>query len=169
MKYSSAPLSEFRVNPDTCLLCALVGALAAAVVLALLAKGLFFAPRGPRLLTLDETCNLGRSACFLNLPGGGRLSFVMAPRPIELLKPLALEIHVADSDARPLEVDFTGVNTPMAFNRAYFSPTGNGAYGAQTSLPVCATGRMEWRAGVLLEIGGRQFVAPFRFETERTT
>ncbi|BCB26044.1 hypothetical protein SKTS_09300 [Sulfurimicrobium lacus] len=151
---------------DRCPLCALVGALAAALALAILAKTLFLVPRGPTLLALDETCSISSETCSMPLPGGGRLEFALGPRPVRLLSPLKLEIRVSGSNARALEVDFTGVNTPMAFNRAYLIPSGNGVYGAQTGLPVCATGRMVWQATVLLENGERQMLAPFRFETE---
>ncbi|MFN3397723.1 MAG: hypothetical protein ACK4ZS_04220 [Sulfurimicrobium sp.] len=152
---------------DRCPLCALVGALAAALVLAVLAKGVFLVPHGPTHLALDETCSLSSETCALSLPDGGRLEFALGPRPVRLLSPLKLEIRVSGSDARPLEVDFTGVNTPMAFNRAYLIPSGNGVYGAQTGLPVCATGRMVWQATVLLENGERRMLAPFHFETQR--
>ncbi|MDD5391279.1 MAG: hypothetical protein PHD37_18230 [Gallionellaceae bacterium] len=151
----------------TCPLCALVGALTAAVVLAILAKTLFLAPHGPTQLALDESCSISSETCAMPLPDGGRIEFVLGPRPVRLLSPLKLEIRVSGSNARAMEVDFTGVNTPMAFNRAYLIPSGNGVYGAQTSLPVCATGRMVWQATILLESGGRQILAPFRFETNR--
>lgn len=151
---------------DTCPLCALVGALVAALVLAVLAKALFLVPHGPTLLALDETCSLNRETCAMPLPDGGRIEFSLGPKPVPLLSPLKLEIRVSDSNARALEVDFSGVNTPMAFNRAYLVSSGNGVYGVQTALPVCATGRMVWQATVLLENGERQILAPFRFETK---
>lgn len=152
---------------DICPLCGLVGALATALVLAVLAKALFFIPRGPSMLSLNESCSLSRETCSMSLPDGGRLEFELGPRPVPLLFPLKLEIRVTGSNARPLEVDFYGVDTPMAFNRAFLSPSGAGIYSAQTSLPICATGRMVWQATVLLENGTRQMLAPFRFETER--
>jgi hypothetical protein len=150
-----------------CPLCALVGALVAVLALAVLAKTLFLVPRGPTLLALDETCSISSETCAMPLPGGGRIEFALGPRPVRLLSPLKLEISVFGSHARALEVDFTGVNSPMAFNRAYLIPSGNGVYGAQTALPVCATGRMVWQATILLENGKRRMLAPFRFETQR--
>lgn len=152
---------------DTCPLCALVGALAAALVLAVLAKAVFLVPRGPTQLVLDETCSLSSETCALSLPEGGRLEFALGPRPVRLLSPLKLEIRVSGSNARALEVDFTGANAPMAFNRAYLNPRENGVYSAQTALPVCATGHMVWQATVLLENGSHKILAPFHFETER--
>ncbi len=152
----------------TCPLCALAGALTALLVLAIVAKALFLAPRGPILLPLDESCNLSNGSCLMRLPDGGHLEFTLGPRPVRLLSPLRLEIRITGSDARPLEVDFTGVNTPMAFNRAYPATAGEGISVAHTSLPVCASGRMTWQATVLLQHGKRQLLVPFRFETDQT-
>jgi len=159
--------SPTRPEPDHCLLCAIVGMLAAAMALAVLAKMLFLAPAGPTVLPLDETCSLSRETCSVRLPDGGSLKFSLGPRPVPLLKPLTLEIRIAGSNANPVEVDFTGVNVPMAFNRAYPTQATNGVYTAQTTLPLCASGRMVWQASVLLEKGDDRLLVPFRFETER--
>lgn len=156
-------------EPDrgTCLLCAIVGIMAAALVLAVLAKMLFLAPAGPTVLPLDETCSLSRETCSVRLPDGGTLKFSLGQRPVPLLKPLTLEISIAGSNANPVEVSFTGVDVSMAYNRAYPAPATDGVYTAQTALPLCATGRMVWQAAVLLEKGDDRLLVPFRFETER--
>lgn len=167
MNATNHPLMLAPHAPVACPLCALIGALVAALVLAVLAKTLFLVPRGPIVLALDESCSIGSKICAMPLPDGGRIELELGPRPVRLLSPLKLEIRVSGSNARPLEVDFTGVNTPMAFNRAYLLPNEPGVYGAQTGLPVCATGRMVWQATVLLESGAHQILAPFRFETNR--
>ncbi|MBZ0096470.1 MAG: hypothetical protein K8H75_13995 [Sulfuricella sp.] len=161
--------SPISPEPDrgTCLLCAIVGMLAAAMTLAVLAKMLFLAPAGPTVLPLDETCSLSRETCSVRLPDGGTLKFSIGPHPVPLLQTLTLEIRISDSDAHPVEVGFTGVNVPMAFNRTYPTPATDGAYTAQTTLPLCASGHMVWQASVLLEKGDDRLLVPFRFETER--
>lgn len=170
-----APASAWSepVSPEpgrgTCLLCALTGTLAAALMLTVLARMLFLAPSGPTLLPLDETCSLSREACTMRLPDGGTLEISLGPRPIPLLRPLTLEIRISGSNARPVEVDFTGIDVPMAFNRVYLKPGAEGVYAAQAALPLCASGRMAWQASVLLENNQGHFLAPFRFETNRSS
>lgn len=159
--------SPIGPEPDHCLLCAIVGIMAAVLVLAVLAKMLFLAPVGPAMLPLDETCSLSRETCSVRLPDGGVLKFSLGPRPVALLKPLTLEIGISNSTARPLEVDFNGVDVPMAYNRAYPAPMTDGVYTAQTTLPFCASGHMVWQAAVLLEKGDGRLLVPFRFETGR--
>jgi hypothetical protein len=150
-----------------CVLCAIAGALLAALAVAILVKFMLFAPPKFTALPLDETCSLSSGTCAVQLPDGGRLEFALGPRPVPLLKPLNLELRVAGSSARAVEVDFSGVNLPMAFNRANLSAGGAGRYDGQTSLPLCSSGRMTWNATVLLEDGKRRIYVPFRFETER--
>lgn len=151
----------------TCLPCAVIGALLGAIAITVLLKLMVFAPPKTLVLPLDPTCSLSAGPCSVELPGGGSLEFTLGPRPTPLLKPLALDIRVAGSKARAVEVDFTGIDVPMAFNRADLATAGGGAYSAQAALPLCASGRMEWRATVRLQDGGRQIYVPFRFTTER--
>ena len=162
---------ESPISPeqDHCLLCAIVGIMAASLLLAVLAKTLFLGPAGPTVLPLDETCSLSRETCSARLPDGGSLKFSIGPRPVPLLQTLTLEIRISDSDAHPIEVGFTGVDVPMAFSRSYPAPATDGVYTAQTMLPLCASGRMVWQASVLLEKGDGRILVPFRFETERGT
>lgn len=148
-----------------CVLCAIAGALLAALAVAVLVKSMLFAPPKFTALPLDETCNLSGGVCTVRLPDGGRLEFALGPQPVPLLKPLNLELRVEGSKARALEVDFSGVNLAMAFTRAHLSRNDSGAFGGEATLPLCSTGRMAWNATVLLEDGKRKIYAPFRFET----
>lgn len=157
------------MNQDdgACVLCAILGALVAALVVAALVKFMLFAPPKFTALPLDETCSLSSTTCAVRLPDGGRLEFALSPRPVPLLKPLNLELRIAGSSARAVEVDFTGVNLAMAFNRAHLSAGDAGRYDGQAALPLCSSGRMTWNATVLLEDGKRKIYVPFHFATER--
>lgn len=163
--YSLTPATPERAY----LPCAAIGALLGAIAVTVLLKLMVFAPPKALVLPLDPTCSLSAASCSAELPGGGTLEFALGPRPTPLLKPLALDIRISGSNARAVEVDFTGVDVPMAFNRADLIPAGEGSYAGQAALPLCASGRMEWRATVRLQDGGRQIYVPFRFTTERQT
>ena len=166
--WATQPLVEEGTPEDRdCLPCALVGALLAALLVTVLLKLMVFAPAKPLTLPLDATCSLSSAMCSAPLPDGGALEFSLGPRRTPLLKPLAVAIRIAGSDARAVEVDFSGVNLPMAFNRADLTTDGDGAYLGQANLPLCSTGRMEWRATVLVESAGKKIYVPFRFETEK--
>ncbi|MBS4095260.1 MAG: hypothetical protein KGZ83_00305 [Sulfuricella sp.] len=150
-----------------CLPCALIGVLLGALAVVVLVKLMVLAPPKAITLPLDATCSLSSATCAATLPDGGRLEFTLGPQPVPLLKPLSIALRIEGSSARALEVDFNGVNLPMAFNRADLTPAGNGQYAGQAILPLCANGRMAWQATVLVEDGQRRIYVPFRFETER--
>lgn len=111
-------------------------------------------------------CNLNSGPCRSPLPGGGQLEFVIAPQPIRPLKTLELKATISGSPARKLEVDFTGVDMKMGFNRPILNEIGPGKFSGQASLPVCTTGKMQWQATVLVDTGRQLIALPFRFETE---
>ncbi len=166
---ANRPIHDREDTPASegeCVLCAVVGALLAALAVTVLVKLMLFAPPRFTALPLDETCSLSRGVCAVRLPDGGRLEFALGPRPLPLLKPLKLELHIKGGNARALEVDFTGVNLPMAFTRADLTPDGSGGFGGEAALPLCSSGRMAWLATVLLEDGKHRIYVPFRFETE---
>lgn len=155
-----------RRSDGECVLCALVGALLAALAVTILIKIMVFAPHAAAL-PLDDACNLSSEPCAVSLPSGGTLRFSLGPRPVPLLKPLALELHVEGSSARVTEVDFSGVTLPMAFNRVHLNQESAGKFTGVATLPLCSSGRMVWQATALLEDGNRKLYVPFRFETGR--
>lgn len=118
-------------------------------------------------MPLDKSCDLQRGACSSSLPGGGRVTFSIEPRPIPVLRPIKLVVTVQGADAKKAEVDFVGTSMKMGFNRPQLQNAGNGRFEGETTLPICSTNSMEWRASILLETGGRLVAVPFEFVTSR--
>lgn len=113
----------------------------------------------------DPACDLQHQACAVNLPAGGRVELDMGGRPIPMVKPF--ELQVATSGVVPVrvEVDFTGLNMNMGFNRPELAARGEGRYAGEATLPVCITGQMDWQATVLIETGGERIAIPFTFSS----
>ena len=149
-------------------LVATIAALILAIAAAIAAKFLL-APPGKITATapLNTTCDLQAGPCSSDLPGGGRVEFTIAPRPIPLLEPLRLSVKVQGMEARAVEVDVTGVDMNMGYNRPQLQRDNNGQFTGQTTLPVCITGRMAWQAVVVVTSGKTKVAAPFRFITTR--
>jgi hypothetical protein len=118
-------------------------------------------------LPLDKTCDLQKSACSVKLPDGGSVTLSIAPRPIPVLQPLQLEVTVGGAHADKVEVDFSGVDMKMGFNRPQLQAQSNGRFSGQATLPICSVSSMAWRATVLLETGDKLVAAPFEFVTTR--
>lgn len=123
-------------------------------------------PKSDIALALS-TCDPGRQACTVALPGGGEMDFSVEPRPIPTLRPITLQITVSGTEPDKVEVDFAGATMNMGYNRPQLQRKLPGRFEGRTSLPVCVTGNMEWRATVLLQRAGKVISAPFQFDAGR--
>ncbi len=120
-------------------------------------------PRADVALARSD-CNIGQQACVATLPNGGEMEFSIEPRPIAVLKPLQLQATFRSTEVRKVEVDFTGSEMKMGYNRPQLErEIGSDRFSGQASLPVCITGNMEWDATVLVDTGQAIVAVPFRF------
>ena len=119
------------------------------------------------VLPPNRDCDLQRGDCASGLPEGGYMRFSIEPRPIPVLRPIKLIVTVQNVNASKVEVDFTGVSMKMGYNRTLLRPNAAGRFEGETTLPICSSGGMTWRATVLLEIGGKRVAVPFEFVTSR--
>lgn len=124
----------------------------------------FIMPKADITAQPDPGCDLHRSACAAALPGGGRITLALTPRPIPVTIPLEMAVELDGVAADRVAVDFAGVSMNMGFNRPSLAPAGSGRYVGQATLPVCVTGRMVWQVTVLVEAGSQRIAVPFRFE-----
>lgn len=109
-------------------------------------------------------CDLQQQACHADLPGGGRVELSLTPRPIPVVKPLQVSVVLTGLSTTTLEIDFAGVDMNMGYNRVSLVAAGDGRYAASAMLPVCVTGRMAWRATLVLDSGQQRIAVPFLFE-----
>ena len=118
-------------------------------------------------LPLDPACDLRLAACVSPLPAGGRVSLSIRPREIPVIQPLQIEVIVDGVDAIRVEVDFSGVDMNMGFNRPQLRPEGEGRFTGTAMLPVCIRDRMQWEALVMVRTGEGIVAAPYRFWAAR--
>lgn len=125
------------------------------------------APRQPADagLAVDAAagCDLNVRSCAVDLPDGGRLEVAITPRPIPVVKPLQIEVRVTGASPRQVELDFSGRSMDMGPNRSALVPAGDGIYRGNAMLPVCVTGRMDWRATLLVDTARGRTAAHFDF------
>lgn len=144
----------------------------AAIILALLLVALigyklspYFLPQADLTATAESACDLNRQACAATLPDGRRVTLEISPRPIPTVQALRVDVAVSGINARKVEVDFAGADMNMGYNRQSLTATSAGRYGGAAALPVCVTGRMAWRATVLVDTERGRIAAPFVFNT----
>jgi hypothetical protein len=114
-----------------------------------------------------EECDLNQQACSAVLLSGGQVLLDLEPRPVPTLQPVSVTLQMTGQDPEWVELDLTGVEMYMGFNRAHLERVGPGSYRGEAVLPVCASEAMTWAATVLPEGDAEQGQAQFRFVTRR--
>ena len=110
-----------------------------------------------------SSCDPSVQECWISLPQGGRLRLSIEPRPIRPLQKLSLGVSMEGQSASTVAIDFDGVDMSMGYNRPVLSGS-DGHFSGETILPVCITGKMKWKATVLISTEREQIAAPFHFE-----
>jgi hypothetical protein len=83
-----------------------------------------------------------------------KLRFSTHPTPLE-----PFELSVSAPGARRLSAEFQMVGMDMGFNRYDLHSTGDGTFVSRVTLPVCVSGRHDWR--LFLDVDGTRYVLPF--------
>ena len=109
-------------------------------------------------------CDLHKQACHADLPGGGRIELNLTPHPIPIVQPLQVRATLTGLVANKVEIDFSGVDMNMGFNRKTLEAGKDNLYTGDAMLPVCITGRMAWRATLVVETDRQRIAVPFLFE-----
>lgn len=119
-------------------------------------------PKADVTVQPEARCNLNLESCSAVLPGGGRVELSSSVRPVPMIKPFLIQLTVVGLRPTRVEVDFSGVDMNMGFNRPLLQDQGNGRYVAEVTLPVCVTGQMDWQVTVLIENGLQRIAIPYR-------
>jgi hypothetical protein len=113
----------------------------------------------------ENGCDLQRQSCLARLPNGGSVVLSLMPQPVPLARPFKVEAQISDSAAEAMEIDFSGIDMNMGYNRNVLVDQGKGRFLAEATLPVCVTGRMNWLATLVITTKGQRIAVPFKFVT----
>ena len=95
------------------------------------------------------------AGCAFNHRGAlASVRFSARPTPLE-----AFELNVRAPGATRISVEFQMVGMDMGFNRYDLRPTADGTFASKVTLPVCVSGRRDWR--LTLDVDGTRYVLPF--------
>lgn len=122
-------------------------------------------PKSDVSVTPDATCDLQQKPCAVALPGGGEVQLSFGSLPVPLVKAFPVTVRLQGVVTDRVEIDFSGVDMSMGFNRPQLAQQAPGVFSGEATLPVCVTGRMVWQATVLIEQGRQRIALPFRFVT----
>ena len=126
--------------------------LAAGGVLLLLASAAGCGPRAPYASGEPVRCAADDGPCVGSGPGGLRLRFEIAPRPVRSQRDLTFRVE-ARLVGRPVQdevvaVDLRMPGMAMGTNRVLLSPLGDGRYEGAGVIVRCPSGGRGWEAAV---------------------
>ncbi|MDQ1316060.1 MAG: hypothetical protein QG662_2169 [Pseudomonadota bacterium] len=96
------------------------------------------------------------AGCAFNHRGASAsVRFSSQPAPLE-----AFGLRVTAPGARKISAEFQMLGMDMGFNRYDLRPDASGAFTSNVTLPVCVSGRHDWR--LFLDVDGARYALPFR-------
>lgn len=106
-------------------------------------------------LSGDPGCDAARQPCSARQ---GDLSLTLRLNgPLRPLQPFPVEVQLTGplaATVRQVTVDFSMVGMEMGLNRFHLQRQPDGRWSGQALLPVCSSGRHDWRATV--QVGGAE-------------
>lgn len=117
-----------------------------------------------RVRVTPPTCDLNAGSCRLT-QDGWTLTFSLGPAPIASLKTLYADVAISGIDVEGVTLLLEGRDMYMGLNETRLQPeTANHHWQGTTELAVCSTGRMTWRARLLIDTHSTNYETWFDFE-----
>jgi len=114
-----------------------------------------------------KDCNLHNQTCLAS-NGEQSISLKVSPDPVPIALPLGIELTVKNIQAEKIELDISGANMYMGYNRVTLIPDGStGRYIGTTMLAFCTVEKMQWKITLMIhQKGGKQIQIPYLLETQ---
>jgi hypothetical protein len=116
-----------------------------------------------------EDCDLNHQICTAT-QAEQSISLKISPHPIPIAIPLGVELSIQKIPAVKVELDISGANMYMGYNRVTLISDGeDGRYVGGTMLAFCTTAKMKWKITILIhQVDGKQIQIPYLLETQET-
>ncbi len=126
-------------------------------------------PENTTVWPIIEECDLNHQSCTAT-QGEQSVRLKISPNPIPIAIPLGVELAIQNIPAEKVELDISGANMYMGYNRVALIPDGdNGRYVGGTMLAFCTTEKMQWKITILIhQKDGKQIQIPYLLETQET-
>ncbi|MDX1347818.1 MAG: hypothetical protein R3189_06180 [Thiomicrorhabdus chilensis] len=112
-----------------------------------------------------QDCDLHRESCRATM-GKASVSLKISPHPIPIAKPLGIEVELQNLSAEKVELDISGVNMYMGYNRVTLTSTKPDHYVGTSMLAFCTNQTMQWQITLIIhQANDRQIQIPYYLET----
>ena len=114
-----------------------------------------------------KDCNLHNQTCLAS-NGEQSISLKVSPDPVPIALPLGIELTVKNIQAEKIELDISGANMYMGYNRVTLIPDGStGRYIGTTMLAFCTVEKMQRKITLMIhQKEGKQIQIPYLLETQ---
>jgi len=114
----------------------------------------------------DKDCDLHHQSCTAHKDDAS-VTLKISPHPIPIARPLGIEVETTNmNDIQKMELDISGVNMYMGFNRVELKPTSANRYVGTSMLAFCTTQKMIWQVTLMIhQADGSQIQLPYNLET----
>lgn len=117
------------------------------------------------LWPLVSECNLHQQACQ-SRQGEASVTLTIAPQPIPVAKPLNVTVNLSGMTAEKVELDISGINMYMGYNRSALQAEAPNVFRGTAMLAFCTNEVMLWQLTVLVhQADGQVRQIPFQLET----
>lgn len=114
-----------------------------------------------------EQCDLHHQACSAH-KAQQSVTLNITPQPIPIARPLNVRVQLDNIVAHKVELDISGVNMYMGFNRVALTPNPKqtGEFVGTSMLAFCTIAKMQWQVTVMIhQADGTQIQVPYLLET----
>ncbi len=98
---------------------------------------------------LVTDCDLHIESCRAT-NGDQSLEISIVPKPIPVARTLGVEVMMENLTAERMQIDISGINMYMGFNRVPLSETEPNLWQGSSMLAFCTLDEMEWQVTVIL-------------------
>ncbi len=112
-------------------------------------------------LPLTAACDPTAEGCTA-AAGAARLHFALSP-DAGPMAPFEVHVRVEGVAAEAVDVAFEMPGMDMGLNRYRLHRQAPGTWRTKATLPVCGSGRLDWRARVTARAAGKRYEAAFPF------
>ncbi len=114
-------------------------------------------------------CDLHQQSCTTK-EGNSAVTLKIMPNPIPIARPLSIEMQIQNLEIVKAELDISGVNMYMGFNRTELEAQSTTGYTGKSMLAFCTTKEMVWQVTVILYLkDGSQIQVPHELITINRT
>lgn len=116
---------------------------------------------------LQKHCNLHKETCSVE-HNQQLVTLKISPQPIPIARPLGIEVELANMEVQQMEIDISGVNMYMGYNRVPLKTYRPNYWVGTSMLAFCTQEKMEWQVTLLITLkNGKQIQIPYQLITDR--